>query len=597
MNNGVPYNERIKRLKSQVLSLTNQGLDYFLLISPDIVIGDGITKSNRVKHPFIIGNKTFYIFLHERRWMYGYFYNGKLHIGDACDLCADLHKLDVEKDIEKIIEIISEELKLDIEATSDPGSPFGSNHEEKQDDEQMANNTIPDLNPTPDPANQKCFPISEIDKASDNTDGESQICESDKSDESDTIHQLISRNRKIPSEIYADLPPFMNSVLDLFPDQREKDIVLLSLLAVFSGTFSKIIGTYNRKQYSLNIFLALIAPAGAGKSAAQWARKLAQDIHKVYLDMGKSLFIPADTSFAAILTSLHRNDGKGILYASEIDTLAQNLKKEWGDISPLLRHAFEHEVYENMRRGDNIPALILDRPSMSVLLTGTPNQLPKLIPNIEDGLFSRFCLYTIELDPRWQNVFLGQEGDDEVLSIDQLLVPLQNEALEIFQGYNQESSNITFGLTHPQEQLLNEHFEILSNYFADSRSFSIIATIRRLGLITFRVAGVLSAIRNYKSILQQMVCTDSDFRTALILSDVFLANALEIAEHLPATSRIPLKWDMKRFFNALPLKFNRETANSTGIRLGFTIDAVDKYLTKLHRMGYLGGGYNSHIKI
>jgi len=588
----------IENQKLQILAQTNQGVDYYKYHCTDIIIGEGDVSSNSVQHPYLNGNKTFFIYIgYDYTWRFRYDLDGKEYKGDMFDFCAGLTKLDVEKDIEKIIEIISEELNLDIESTSNPETFSGSKDEDNQEGEQMANNTIPDLNPTTDLAEQKFFPVSEIVKASATTDGQSQICESDKSDESDNIHELISQNRKIPNEIYSDLPPFINSVLDIFLDKREKDIVLLSLLAVFSGTFPKVIGTYNRKQYSLNVFLALIAPAGAGKSAAQWARKLAHGIHKVYLDMGKSLFIPADTSFAAILTSLHRNDGIGILYAPEIDTLAQNLKKEWGDISPLLRHAFEHEVYENMRRGDNFPVIRIDRPSMSVLLTGTPNQLPKLIPNIEDGLFSRFCLYTIELDPRWQNVFLKQEESGELLSIDQLLVPLQNEALEIFQGYNQESSNITFGLTHEQEQLLNEHFKSLSNYFADSRSFSVIATIRRLGLITFRVAGVLSAIRNYKSTQQPLVCTDSDFRTALTLSDVFLANALEIAEQLPDTSRMPLKWDMKRFFDALPLKFNRETANSIGTRLGIKIDTVDKYLTKLRRMRYLGGRYNSHVKI
>ena len=110
----------------------------------------------------------------------------------------------------------------------------------------------------------------------------------------------------------------------------------------------------------------------------------------------KTLIIPANSSASSLISILHDNDGIGLLFETEGDTLSQTLKSEHGNYSDLLRKAFHHETISMSRRKDR-EYLEIDNPRVSVVLAGTPEQVRHLIPDAENGLLSRFIFYFILL--------------------------------------------------------------------------------------------------------------------------------------------------------------------------------------------------------
>ena len=60
----------------------------------------------------------------------------------------------------------------------------------------------------------------------------------------------------------------------------------------------------------------------------------------------KMLFIPVNNSASYIVQTLSENDGSGILFSTEADTLANSLSQDWGNFSDVLRCAFHHEPIE-----------------------------------------------------------------------------------------------------------------------------------------------------------------------------------------------------------------------------------------------------------
>lgn len=53
---------------------------------------------------------------------------------------------------------------------------------------------------------------------------------------------------------------------------------------------------------------------------------------------------------------------------------------------------------------DNNEFTRVNTPSLSIALTGTPNQVTGLIASSEDGLFSRFLFYAFKVELRWKDV-------------------------------------------------------------------------------------------------------------------------------------------------------------------------------------------------
>ena len=194
---------------------------------------------------------------------------------------------------------------------------------------------------------------------------------------------------------------------------------------MLSACFENVHGEYDCHTVYPNIYLFVVADAGQGKGSLAFCRELVVPLNKalreksmlleqdyraqmaIYQKEKKSCdaimpseppnlmkIIPANSSASAFLKILSENNGSGLLFETEGDTLSNTLKSDFGNYSDTLRKAFHHEPINFCRR-TNREYCEVDSPKLSVVLSGTPNQVRRLIPDAENGLESRFFFYRI----------------------------------------------------------------------------------------------------------------------------------------------------------------------------------------------------------
>lgn len=154
-----------------------------------------------------------------------------------------------------------------------------------------------------------------------------------------------------------------------------------------------------------------------------------------------------------------------------------------------LRQPVHHENISFARRKDR-ERVFIKEPKLSVLLTGTPNQILNLITDAENGLFSRFAFYCLQTELVWFSPFAYK---DEVTQ-DDFFLELGAGVKDLY-DILKAGKDLRFSLTEEQEQDFDSRFSdsqmALYNQYGDA----IVASIRRLGLITFRIAIIMSALR------------------------------------------------------------------------------------------------------
>jgi hypothetical protein len=374
-----------------------------------------------------------------------------------------------------------------------------------------------------------------------------------------------------PEIIYNNLPDFFQRVTEKATSAEDRDLLLLGSLVVVSACLPNVFGNYDERRVYPNLFLFLTASASAGKGRLTLCRKLVYPIHKalrerykvlydaykqekaVYNNAKKdqptadepqeppmlSLLMPANSSATAFFQILNDNNGAGLMFETEGDTLAQTFKSEHGNFSDGFRKAFHHETISYLRRKDR-EFVELENPRLSALLSGTPKQVSALIPNAENGLFSRFIFYFMNIKPVWKDVFAN--------SGDQTLDLYFKDLGEYFHGfYNQlkQQQEMRFCLTASQQQSFNAYFAQAQTQFLALYGDDYIATVRRLGLITFRIAMILTVLRLLTPSLSGrvgeglLICSDTDFNTALEMVKILVQHAARVFDALPAEQETP----------------------------------------------------------
>ena len=296
------------------------------------------------------------------------------------------------------------------------------------------------------------------------------------------------------------------------------------------------------------------------------------------LTNGQSLLIPANCSATAMYQQLSLNDGKGLIFESEADSLNNALRSSYGNFSDGLRKAFHHETISYLRRKEN-EWVEINNPHISIVLSGTPNQCKRLIPNAENGLFSRFAIMNLDSNNTWKNVFDKQKKRKNA-HFDALALKVH----ELHKRLRCQEHEIEFDLTDKQKEKFNAHFNSLQNSLIDDDNFS--ATIRRMGIITFRIAMILSALRikSKRSNINKIICSDIDFESALKISKSLLEHANFLYKTLPEGEKaIPNKTkkvqQMANLLEMMPKTFSRKEMFAISQSIKISLRTIDNYLT------------------
>ncbi len=437
--------------------------------------------------------------------------------------------------------------------------------------------------------------------------------------------------------IHENLPLIMQRVIADSHSDEDADILILGSLTVISACTPNVYGVYDRRPVHANLFLYVTAPASAGKGRLSLCRHLAEPLHQYLRDKYKrdmqkyneelaayavnkktslavqpkeppflSLIIPANSTATVVYQTLSENDGVGLLFETEGDTLANAFNSDLGNYSDGFRKAFHHETISYLRKKDHEYVEIL-RPKFSAVLSGTRQQIYSLIPNAENGLFSRFIFYSMQTELVWRDMFPTIDG----ATADERFRQIGKDFYTFLKDFPKD--DVQFTLSYTQKQRFNDFFAETQRSYAYTFGDDIVASVRRLGLILFRIAMILSVLRLMDSFpaasktaplsevkkSKRIVCTDIDFQSALDIVKVLLLHTVEVYQSLPrhsyerlATiapkgSRQLAEASRSRFLDALPNAFDRPTYIEVAASLNITDKTAERYIREFCTSGQL----------
>jgi hypothetical protein len=419
-----------------------------------------------------------------------------------------------------------------------------------------------------------------------------------------------------PDEIYTDLPGLLQKVVAKSNSPEDRDLLLLGSLVVISACLPKVYGIYAEREVYPNLFLFVTAQASAGKGRLTLCRKLVDPIHKALREVSKleydeyqrnlteyaatknkaetdrpkeppvkMLVIPANNSATGLFQILNDNKGSGLIFETEGDTLALTFKSEHGNYSDGFRKAFHHETISYNRRKDR-EFVEIHNPRLSALLSGTPRQVSALIPSAENGLFSRFIFYFMNVRPVWNDVFANSSDQ----TLDSYFNHLGMQFFDLYKHLEYQAEPIRFCLTSGQQQAFNAYFSQTQNQYLCLYGADYLATVRRLGLITFRMAMILTTLRimDDGDMHSPLVCRDNDFNTALSMVKILVQHAAQVFQQLPSEAITTAPKNQKQqFLDELPKEFCRKDYLTVAHKLGIPDKTAEKHIKRFATSGLI----------
>ena len=429
----------------------------------------------------------------------------------------------------------------------------------------------------------------------------------------------------LPDDIFDRLPKFIRKHVTLFEKKRERDVSCLGMITLLSSCFPMVQGVYRRSRVRANLYLFVCAPPGSGKGILADIRMIGNGIHEALWDRYKDelqvydslpeeekkkaqkpklikFFIPANNTSARLIQSISVNRFLGILMDTEADTLTNANKAEHGHFSEILRKVFHHESIEYERKL-NDEYLCINNPAFSIIMSGTPNQIQRMVSDIENGLTSRFMYYKFVSTCGWDDVFAkGQDLSHVFKSASVDLYNLSNHFLFTF--LENTDSEILFDLTDSQKKSLNEWFSEKTESLESLYGPDIKASVYRLGLIVFRIAMILSIVRKVEDLgnssvvqIKSIVCGDRDFETAMAIISTLLHHTVDVYNLLKKGGHVKKFRNQKQIYvNKLPDEFDFQMAMEIAELLGINKKTAENYLSQAVHSEHLVKVKHNHYK-
>ena len=209
--------------------------------------------------------------------------------------------------------------------------------------------------------------------------------------------------------IYSKLPGILRKAVEPMHIRQEKDLVLIGSIVTLSSVLLPFRTIFHGRTIFPNMFLFVPGPAGSGKGRLDFCYRLVRPIHndkrelwqlaqeeyKQELDRYRALSkkekanttspvkppitllrVPANCSATSFAEAMADN-GNMLMFETEGDTVVNTFKSDYGNYSDNFRKAFAHEEFGYLRRGNDSEEKEVQNPRLSVVLSGTPEQVIK----------------------------------------------------------------------------------------------------------------------------------------------------------------------------------------------------------------------------
>ena len=345
--------------------------------------------------------------------------------------------------------------------------------------------------------------------------------------------------------VYTNLPGILRKAVATMHIRQEKDLVLIGSIVTLSSVLLPFRTIFHGRTIFPNMFLFVPGPAGSGKGRLDFCYRLVRPIHndkrelwqlqqeeyKQELDRYRALSkkekanttspvkppitllrVPANCSATSFAEAMADN-GNMLMFETEGDTVVNTFKSDYGNYSDNFRKAFAHEEFGYLRRGNDSEEKEVHNPRLSVVLSGTPEQVKSLIPNAENGLLSRFIFYTLSATDEWLDGFSGYDTENP---LEKVFDDLGAEVERYYQ-HLKSIQEVWFSLSFIQQQKFNDYFAEEKQRMKELNGDLYNASTHRLSWALLRISMILSALRcmDTGKVPEKIECSDTDFDTAL----------------------------------------------------------------------------------
>lgn len=442
------------------------------------------------------------------------------------------------------------------------------------------------------------------------------------SDEEDLLeknNELRAQSPYIPDSAYSGLPQFLKDCVQYASDPRERDIILLGSLNCCSALFPGVSFFYKNALYSSHFYHALVANAAAGKGVVAFILSLLDatqeyydrqrrdqkkafekaqmaweaEVHQALREhrspdsdkkpeepKAKYLKTSSTTSKSRLLEQLATNGELGChMSSTEINTLISSLAQDYGKYEDILCKAAHHEEISQSYKIDGDP-IVVPRPHLALIMSGTPEQFTGFFRSHENGLYSRFLIYTRQLNPHWETCAPGEGRVD----LREHFHTLGKKLFEMHKLLLESPTLVTF--TPGQWERHTQQFGVwLKSALVEGKEFPT-SIVFRHGLLAMRLASILTIFRKWDDYryAKEYCCTDADFDTAMQIIATVIEHSLLLGTSLPDTGHPPVA--MRKFhqfedvLKKLPRIFSYIDFINAAKELGISVSTAKRYLRK-----------------
>jgi predicted transcriptional regulator len=191
----------------------------------------------------------------------------------------------------------------------------------------------------------------------------------------------------------------------------------------------------------------------------------------------------------------------------------------------------------------------------------------------------------MNIRPFWKDVF--SSGNDNTLK--EHFNSLGQEFFTLYKALN-ENPSIQFCLTDEQQTQFNAFFTQVQEKYLTLQGMDYMATIRRLGLIAFRIAMIFTALRIPETgdFSEKQFCSDTDFQNTLAMIRILVRHSSHVFSELPVDITPTKPKDRKeQFLEMLPVQFNCQDFIELAKRLSIAERTAFKYIATFCEKGLI----------
>lgn len=321
----------------------------------------------------------------------------------------------------------------------------------------------------------------------------------------------------IPSSVYQALPDTIGDVARELDEGHDRDVFLTGLLPVLAGALPNAQFWYGGQWLSLNLYTAVVAPAGTGKGKMKHARSIGNPLNKHLHEQSRRrhaewtrrksedsteepgpeppfrrFFLAADSSAASMKENLE-DCPHGVVFETEFKTLSTALGREWGQFRDVMLKGFQNEAVEVDRKSEE--PLLINHPAPSMAVSGTPGTFSEVIGTIEDGLFSRFAFYRFSAEREWKSQF----GDTGAAALEDAKGRAADCLKGMYRAQETREEPVSVRFSSKIKRLVNNTFGfILSRWKAKGVNRTLYASLKRAAVRALRIAAIIHLVRRHE---------------------------------------------------------------------------------------------------